>query len=158
MAEISLVTEFAGVKNVIHFSYLILIIMLRNLLAVSAATPMIIFSYLFIKLRIGQLTVLHVASNIILAPCLTLEKVIETHFTRKAEIIVKLRSRKNELSGYIRVERDGTYHLFSKTHQEILILKKGRSGWAIIKLENSIKQPEQYVTSMIVYLESMFFS
>lgn len=132
--------------------------MLRNLLAVSAATPMIIFGYLFIKLRISQLTVLHVTSNSILVPCLTLEKVIEAHFTRKAEINVKLRSSKHQLSGYIRVERDGTYHLFSKTHQEILSLKKSRSGWSIIKLENTMKQPEQYVTPMIVYLESRFFS
>ena len=153
--------------------------MLRNLLAVSAATPIVLFSYLFIKLIITQLIAVKVkgqvinsvSAAVISAPEITtvptlqyvmekhsLEYVIEKHFLARPLVNVALRSANNQLTGYVKVEAGGTYHLFSTAAEHIVSVKKSHTGWAIAKIGEKAKQPEQYVIPLIVHLESIFFN
>lgn len=171
--------------------------MLRNLLAVSAATPFVLFSYLFIKLIISQLITVKVNRQVInsvsaavisapeIAAVPTLQDVMEKdalqyavekdvlryvmekhvlqylvdkHFSARPQINVKLHSAENQLTGYVKVENNGTYHLFSTTSEHVVSVKKSHTGWAITKAGEKAKQPEQYVIPLIIHLESIFFN
>lgn len=162
--------------------------MLRNLLAVSAATPFVLFSYLFIKLIITQLITVKlkgqvlnsVSAAVISAPEIasvstlqyvmeedalqdviekhSLEYVIEKHFLARPLINVKLHSANNQFTGYIKIETGGTYHLFSTEAEHMVSVKKSHTGWAIAKVGEKAKQPEQYVIPLIIHLESIFFN
>ncbi|MBB5645721.1 hypothetical protein [Pedobacter cryoconitis] len=129
----------------------------NGLLAFSAATPAILFTYLMIKFNLQHSELeLHPKGNQNPKLKNRLEYLFETHFERL--VPVELHSKYQCLSAYVDAKSNGTYILLTHEGKKVLILKKNNFGWSVLHQSKAIDQPLQFVTPLILMLEQRFYN
>lgn len=130
--------------------------MRQIIIACAAATPTILFLYLWFLCSMQQKTSLR--ANVQPAPTrsIRIEQLFDQHFERL--IAVELQGRNFRLSGYINARSNGTYQLQSIKGEMILCLRKTNDGWAVLKKGTLIEKPLQFLTPFILLLEQKFYN
>ena len=118
----------------------------QSMLIISAVTPVVIFSKLFIsRLRLS-----------FPVPTEILDLVISEHFRQSLNHKVKITRGYETLNGYFLAFSTGEYIFYLSDHTGIIHLKKGNSGWAIIKISND--DYRKFITPAILHLEARLFN
>lgn len=125
------------------------------LMAFSAATPAILFSFLLLKFNI-QAVVSSQKLNPGFPVSTALKHVFEQHFNKL--VAVEIQGKHYSLNGFVDARSDGTYRLLTKDRDLILIVKKSKVGWAIIQKGNNETDPSEYLLPLILLLENKFYN
>ncbi|KEQ28254.1 hypothetical protein N180_01065 [Pedobacter antarcticus 4BY] len=130
--------------------------MLQSLLACSAAAPVIIFSFLLIKLNLHS--DFQIASDYYSnkKTDVDIERLFESHFEKL--ISVELNSNREMLSAYVDAKANGTYSLLTMEGEKILSVKKNSVGWSVVQIGSTLEDPLQFVTPLILMLEQKFYN
>lgn len=128
----------------------------QSIIACAAATPTILFLYLWFLCCMQQKSGYRVNAQPIPIRSIRIEQLFEEHFERL--IAVELQGINFRLSAYINARSNGIYQLQSIKGEMILCLRKTNSGWVVLEKGRLIDTPLQFLTPFILLLEEKFYN
>lgn len=128
----------------------------QSIIACAAATPTILFFYLWFMCCMQQKTSLRVNAQQAPTRSIHIKQLFDEHFERL--IAFELQGRDFRLPAYINARSNGTYQLQSTKGEMILCLRKTNGGWAVLKKGTLIEKPLQFLTPFILLLEQKFYN
>lgn len=118
------------------------------MLMLSAITPVVIFS----RLVLLRSQIPEPFTRVVL------EQKITKHFSDSLNHQVKISCGKEKLEGYFVAFSTGEYIFYQTDHTEVIQLKKGATGWALIKISDGDQRKRIFIMPMILHLERKLFN